>query len=172
MNLRDYPRPPADTGWGFHDSAGYDCKPANPADYARRLRQEFGITWFKALVAGTNKVDLVEAFTRQGIEVVVRLYSYRPHPHYVVSPTVVRAYVDAGAHYFEWGNEPNLHDEWDLASWDEGARVDKVCNQFLRNADAIRQGGGIPLMAALTPGGHYPHRDWYRTVKHDIKPRI
>jgi N-acetylmuramoyl-L-alanine amidase len=164
MSLSDYPRPPADTGWGMHDSAGTEARPADAASYARHLRQDLGITWFKALVSGTNKVDLVEAFTRQGIEVVVRLYAYRPHPHYVVSPADVRAYVQAGAHYFEWGNEPNLHDEWDMPSWHEGARVDKVCQQWLRNADAIRQGGGIPLMVALTPGGHYPHRDWYRTT--------
>ncbi len=164
MNLLDYPRPPADTGWGFHDSAGAHCRPADVAAYARYLRQELGITWFKALVSGTNKTDLVEAFSRQGIEVIVRLYSYRPHPHYVVSPAEVRAYVQAGAHYFEWGNEPNLTHEWDLASWNEGARVDKVCQQFLRNADAIRQAGGIPLLPALSPGGDYPHRDWYRTT--------
>jgi len=164
MALSQYPRPPADNGWGFHDSAGTAARPADPAGYARYLRQELGITWFKALVAGTNKVDLVQAFVRQGIEVIVRLYSYRPHPHFVVAPAEVRAYVQAGARYFEWGNEPNLLDEWDVASWHEGARVDKVCNQFLRNADAIRQGGGIPLLAALTPGGHYPHRDWYRTT--------
>lgn len=164
MALSQYPRPPADTGWGFHDSAGTGARPSDSAGYARYLRQELGITWFKALVSGTNKVDLVRAFASQGIEVVVRLYAYRPHPHYVVSPADVRAYVQAGAHYFEWGNEPNLHDEWDIQSWNEGARVDKVCEQFLRNADAIRQGGGIPLMAALTPGGHYPHRDWYRTT--------
>ena len=164
MSLAQYPRPAADTGWGFHDSAGTDARPADPAAYARYLRQDLGITWFKALVSGTNKVGLVETFAREGLEVIVRLYSYRPHPHFVVAPAEVRAYVDAGAHYFEWGNEPNLGCEWDLASWNEGARVDKVCQQFLRNADAIRAGGGIPLLPALSPGGDYPHRDWYRTT--------
>jgi hypothetical protein len=26
MHLSDYPRPPADTGWGFHDSAGVSVR--------------------------------------------------------------------------------------------------------------------------------------------------
>ncbi len=162
--LSQYPRPPADTGWGFHDSAGADCRPGDAAGYARYLRQELGVTWFKLLARGTNKVDLARAFTQQGLEVIVRLYAGQPHPHYVVPEGEVRAYVDAGAHYFEWGNEPNLCLEWNRASWDEGARVDKVCQQFLRNAEVIRRAGGIPLFPALTPGGDYPHRDWYRTT--------
>lgn len=164
MSLVQYPRPAADTGWGFHDSAGTGARPQDQRGFARYLRQDLGITWYKALVSGTNKVDFVQTLTEEGLEVIVRLYAYQPHPHYVVSPAEVRAYVGAGAHYFEWGNEPNLVWEWDRASWDEGARVDKVCQQFLRNADAIRQGGGIPLLAALSPGGDYPHRDWYRTT--------
>ncbi|MGQ9682709.1 MAG: N-acetylmuramoyl-L-alanine amidase [Anaerolineae bacterium] len=164
MLLSQYPRPPKDTGWGFHDSAGADSRPANPAAYARYLRQDLGITWFKALVMATNKVDLVRAFTEAGIEVIVRLYTPQPHPGYVVSASDVRAYVQAGAHYIEWGNEPNLVLEWNRASWNEGARVDKVCLQYLRNADVIRQAGGIPLFPALSPGGDYPHRDWYRTT--------
>lgn len=164
MRLQDYPRPPADTGWGMHDSADLNARPADVLGYACYLREGLGVTWWKALAGGTNKVDLVEAFARAGLECIIRLYAHRPHPHFVVSPDDVRAYVDAGAHYFEWGNEPNLHDEWDLASWHEGAQVDKVCEQWLRNAEAIREGGGIPLLPALAPGGHYPHRDWYRTT--------
>ncbi len=164
LSLMQYPRPPADTGWGFHDSAGTQARPDRPADFARYLRQDLGITWFKALVSGTNKVDLARTFAEQGIEVIARFYSYRPHPHFVVSPDEVRAYVQAGVHYFEWGNEPNLTIEWDLASWNEGARVDKICEQFLRNAEAIRKGGGIPLFPALAPGGEYPHHDFYRTA--------
>ena len=162
--LSQYPRPQADTGWGFHDSAGTQARPSDAAAFGRYLRQDLGVTWFKALVAGNNKVDLVDALSRQGIEVIVRLYSHQPHPFFVVSPAEVRAYVQAGAHYLEWGNEPNLIGEWNLGSWNEGARVDKVCEQYLRNADAIRQGGGVPLLPALSPGGDYPHRDWYRTA--------
>lgn len=162
--LSQYPRPAADTGWGFHDSAGARCRPDDPAALARHLRQDLGITWFKALALGTNKVDLARTFIQQGIEVVVRLYAGEPHPHYVAPEGEVRAYVDAGVHYFEWGNEPNLVLEWNRGEWDRGARVDRVCQQFLRNADVIKRAGGIPLLPALSPGGDYPHRDWYRTT--------
>jgi len=159
VRLIDYPRPQNDTGWGFHDSPGTDCRPSDPAAYARYLYDELGIRWWKALVAGRNKVDLADTFTKQGIEVIVRLYSERPHPEYKVSLEDVKAYVDVGAHYFEFGNEPNLQEEWNVNSWKEGARVDKVCEQFLRNADIIKTAGGIPLFPALSPGGDYPHRD-------------
>lgn len=162
--LDEYPRPSEDTGWGFHDSAGADARPRDPRGFARYLREELGITWYKLLARGTNKVDMARALREAGIEVVVRLYVPQPHPRHVVAGAEVRAYVDAGVHYVEWGNEPNLSIEWDRASWDEGARVDKVCEQFLRNAEVIRAAGGIPLLPALSPGGEYPHRDWYRTM--------
>ena len=111
--LADYPRPLEDNGWGFHDSGGYHKKPSDMPAYATYLHDTLGTRWFKALVGGRNKIDLVRAYSAQGIEVIVRLYSHRPHPHHVVSSDDVRAYVEAGAHYFEWGNEPNLIAEWD-----------------------------------------------------------
>jgi hypothetical protein len=164
MSLSQYPRPAFDTGRGFHGATGFQCGPGDPKAYGRYLRQDLGVTWFKALVAGNNQVNLANAFAQQGIQVIVRFYSSQPHPHFVVSPAEVRAYVDAGVHYFEWGNEPNLVLEWSRPSWDAGGRVDKVCEQFLRNADAIRKVGGIPLFPALSPGGDYPHHDWYRAA--------
>ena len=47
---------------------------------------------------GGNKPDLVETFTKAGLECIVRLYAHRPHPDFVVREDDVRAYVDAGAH--------------------------------------------------------------------------
>ncbi|HOR00015.1 MAG TPA: peptidoglycan recognition family protein [Anaerolineae bacterium] len=164
MELSKYPRPQGDTGWGFHDSASTDARPADAAAYGRYLREELGMTWFKALVRGANKADLVEAFTRAGIECIVRLYAPRPHPWFVADANDVRAYVNAGAHYFEWGNEPNLLDEWDEGAWRQGAQPDRTAEQFLRNAEAIRAGGGIPLLPGLAPGGHYAHRPFLRTM--------
>jgi len=162
--LSKYPRPASDNGWGFHDSAGTNRKPPNIEQYARYLRNELGTTWFKALVDGANKVDLARAFTAQSIEVIVRLYKHKPHPHHVVDGSVVSQYVGAGCHYFEWGNEPNLIDEWAEGEWGKGAQPDRVCEQFLRNAKVIKQAGGIPLFPSLSPGGNYPHRDFYRTA--------
>ena len=160
--LPDYPRPVEDNGWGFHDSGGYHKKPSDLPGYAAYLYETLGTRWFKALVGGRNKTDLVRAYSAQGIEVIVRLYSHRPHPHHVVSADDVRAYVEAGAHYFEWGNEPNLIAEWDEPEWAAGGIVIKVCEQFLRNADVIKSAGGIPCLPALSPGGNYAHRTFLR----------
>ncbi len=164
MTLSEYPTPAQDTGVGFHDSADVARRPPDPAGYARYLRQDLGVTWFNVLAGGRNKPDLVAAFTAAGLECPIRLYAPRPHPGYVVQRDDVRAYVDAGAHYIAWGNEPNLVCEWDEASWREGAIVDKVCQQWLRNADVIRTAGGIPLFVALSPGGDYQHRRFYQTA--------
>ncbi len=173
MELKDYPRPTNDTGIGFHDTAQVACRPADPAAYARYLHDDLGVRWYKVLAGGSNKPDLVAAFTAAGIECPVRLYAYRPHPHHVVRESDVRAYVQAGAHYIEWGNEANLLCEWDEASWREGAIADKLCEQWLRNADVIRRAGGIPLFVAMSPGGNYQHRqllttmmDWLRLHNH------
>ena len=163
MELRDYPRPPADTGWGFHDSAGADRRPTYEAAYARYLHDELGITWFKILAMGGNKVDLVETFTAPALV-------HRPPVRAPASPalyrqqTEVRAYVRPAPTTLS-GATSEPHSQWQRAkSWDEGARVDKVCQQFLRNAEVIRRAGRIPLLPALSPGGDYPHRDWYRTT--------
>jgi len=162
-DMQGYPRPTEDTGWGYHDSTGVYAQPGDLADFARYMRSH-GMTWFKLLVFGTNKVEMARVLAAHGIEVIVRLYAPRPHPHYVVEGNVVRAYTDAGARYFEFGNEPNLKDEWDEAEWNEGAHVDKVCQQWLRNQEVIKAAGGIPLLPALAPGGHYPHHKWYNVT--------
>jgi hypothetical protein len=162
-DLMSYPRPKLDNGWGLHDSANLSALPGDIPLFVRELAG-LGMTWFKVLAGGRNKVPLVRELVKAGIEPIIRLYSYKPHPAFVVNYEDVQAYVREGAHYFEWGNEPNLRMEWPDEAWAVGARVDRVCEQFIRNADVIRAAGGIPLFPALSPGGDYPHRDWYRTT--------
>src|SRR5690554_6349092 len=81
--LADYPRPPApDTGWGIHDNPNCIWKADNLNGFFRDLRRRYGFTWFKVLACGANKLDVVAACRRNGIEPVVRLYVDRPAPHY------------------------------------------------------------------------------------------
>ena len=159
--LADYPRPPApDTGWGIHDNPNCMWRPADPDAFFRELKTRYGLSWFKVLDCGANKLDIVAAARRQGVEPVVRIYVDRPSPHYPRSGAeaqrfgeAVRAYVNAGARYFEPGNEPNLELEWSEGEWEKGRLTERLCDQWLRVRPMISSEGGIPVFYAMSVGG-------------------
>jgi hypothetical protein len=160
MDLKDYPRPQFDTGYGFHWNAS--CYPdANAVQKAIPLLKELGATWLKLVCADDAGVAAAQVAVQAGIEPIVRLYRERPHPGYVVDGACVAKYRAVGVNYFEWGNEPNLVDEW-RGSYT--AVVDQTMEQFLRNANVINQAGGIALFPALSPGGNYSHEKFYATA--------
>jgi len=160
-SLADYPRPPApDTGWGIHDNPNCVWTPADPDGFFRELRQRWGFCWFKVLACGANKLEVVRACRRQGVEPVVRLYVERPAPYYprpgreeAEFRRLVRQYVQAGAHYIEAGNEPNLSLEWAPGQWDKPGRTERLCRQWLRVKRLIAAEGGIPVFYAMSVGG-------------------
>jgi hypothetical protein len=157
MDLKDYPRPQFDTGYGFHWNAGA-YPDANTVQNTIPLLKELGATWLKLVCAGDAGVAAAQVAAQAGIEPIIRLYRERPHPGYVVDGAVVAKYLAAGAHYFEWGNEPNLVGEW---QGPYSNVVGQTMEQFLRNANVINQAGGIALFPALTPGGDYSHDRFY-----------
>lgn len=119
--LADYPRPPApDTGWGIHDVTNCVWVPEDADAFFKELKSRYGFSWFKVLACGANKIEVVKAARRQGVEPVVRIYAPGPHPNFprpgeeeATYRKLVKDYVAAGAHYIEAGNEPNLSVEWD-----------------------------------------------------------
>ena len=161
MALEDYPRPPApDTGWGIHDNPNCQWVPEDADAYFHELRNRWGFSWFKVLACGANKLEVVAAARRQGVEPVVRIYQDRPAPHYPRPGKeerelrrLLRKYVAAGARYFEVGNEPNLALEWSEGEWDKGDLTERVCRQWLRVKPMIAEAGGIPVFYAMSVGG-------------------
>lgn len=159
--LADYPRPPApDTGWGIHDNPNCMWTPAVPDAFFKELRGRWGFTWFKVLACGDNKLEVVRAARRQGVEPVVRIYADRPAPFYprpgeeeAEFRRLVRAYVAAGARYIESGNEPNLRAEWAEGEWEKGNLTERLCKQWLRVRPMITEEGGIPVFYAMSVGG-------------------
>ncbi len=160
MALSEYPRPPApDTGWGIHDDPSCGWVPKDPDAFFKELKGKYGFSWFKVLDCGLNKVEVVKAASRQGVEPVVRLYAGGPHPHYPRPGKeekrfreMIRTYVKAGAHYFETGNEPNLGMEWSQGEYDKSERIERLCRQWLRVKKIVQEEGGIPVFYAMTPG--------------------
>ncbi|MDQ7030477.1 MAG: hypothetical protein Q9O62_12200 [Ardenticatenia bacterium] len=200
--LSTYPRPPEDNGWGFHSSSGayeqpwmseawrvrfagkrdastltQEEKRAIMRDYAQMLHDEYGIRWFKLLSGGEGQLDFLEALASAGIQTIVRPWTDRPHPGYVVPVDQVKKYLDRGAHYIEWGNEPNLFGEWDRQLWQWDRLVPQLADQLLRNFDAVRRAGveagvqAIPLVPSLSPGGHYDARTMFRQLFEELQQR-
>lgn len=159
--LADYPRPPApDTGWGIHDNPNCVWVPQDPDAFFQELKQRYGFSWFKVLACEDNKIEVVRACRRQGVEPVVRLFAGKPAPYYprpgdeeAKFRALVRAYVAAGARYIEAGNEPNLACEWADGEWDKGNLTERVCQQWLRVKPMIIAEGGIPVFYAMSVGG-------------------
>ena len=157
--LAEYPRPPApDTGWGIHDDP--NCTWQADPGFFRMLRGRYGITWFKVLACGANKLDVVKAAVKEGVEPVVRLYVDRPAPFYPRAGAEeaelrkqIRAYVEAGAHYIETGNEPNLSLEWVQDEWKKPERAERICRQWLRVRAMLSEEGAIPVFYAMSVGG-------------------
>ncbi len=158
--LSFYPRPPTDSGYGFHDHHDSGSNPGNLLDHARNLRRA-GVSWYKLLATQLNKLERARVYQQNGIQCVVRLHVEKPHPRYLPNPSEVAAYVAVGARYFEFGNEPNLIDEWE--TWPGGAQSGVQCaRQWIQGSAIIKAAGGIPVVFACTPGGHYDHRLWTR----------
>lgn len=159
--LEDYPRPPEpDTGWGIHDNPNCVWVPADPDAFFAELKNRYGFSWFKVLACGANKIEVVQACRRKGVEPVVRIYMDRPAPHWPREgeesrqlAELIRQYVEAGARYFEIGNEPNLSLEWSEGEWDKGNLTERVCEQWLRSKPIVEKAGGIPVFYAMSVGG-------------------
>jgi hypothetical protein len=165
-----YPRPKVDTGLGLHDSSNVGANPPDFEAHAKALRAA-GISWYKILEAGNNKIERCRVYLEHDIMPIVRLYQHRPHPDYIVYPGQVAAYVAAGVRYFEMGNEPNISpDEWKEGKWPDSAndlgRI--VAEQWLKAADMVKREGGIPLVYAWTPGGTYDHAGGHRRFTIDF----
>ncbi len=167
--LSAYPQPKESTGLGLHDSSNVGASPSNIEAHAKALRAA-GVSYYKILEAGGNKVDRCRVYLEHDIMPIVRLYKERPHPDYVVFPGEVARYTAVGVRYFEMGNEPNISpDEWLVGKWPAAADMGRIiAEQWMRAADMVKREGGIPLVYAMTPEGTYSHAGGHRRITIDF----
>lgn len=169
--LSFYPRPPVHTRCGMHDSNDAGANPPDDRAHAKALRAR-GITSYKllddpVLEASARQVQRAKVYWQHGIMPIIRLYKSQPHPHWKPDPRHVSVYTGAlgstgnpVAPYIEAGNEWNLSTERS-----RNATPAEIAVQFREAAHNIKQGGGIPLVYALSPGGDMyagDHRRAYR----------
>ncbi len=159
MDLKDYPRPPKDTGIGVHWS------PGNSGSVGLgELRktwipqlQRMGVTWVKLLHPGG--LELAEMLLAADIMPVVRIYRHRPNATDLRKATLneqeirqIKDYLAVGVRYFEFNNEPNLPSEWEGATLPGEEAIDYVARAAIIDMETILGLGGYPAVPATSLG--------------------
>ncbi len=161
MELKDYPRPPQDTGIGIHWS------PGNAGSVgAGELRekwipqlQRMGVKWVKLLHPGG--LELAELLLDAGIMPIVRIYRHRPNSRdlrkAVLRPqdiSWIKEYLSIGVRYFEFNNEPELASEWEGGAPPPDA-IDYVARAAIVDMETILGLGGYPAVPATGIGAKW-----------------
>ena len=168
VDLSAFPRPPGDNGRGIH-WIPTTSQPLEVIDRFLPEVQAMGIRW----VVFLNGLDdwawkandyLVERLVAAGIEPVMRLAT----PVAPLDPDrvnqIVRHYRPLGVRYYQIYNEPNLHREWG----EEGGHTpERFADLWAEGATAVLAGGGLPGLAAMSPGGDMSDYDYLaRSLAH------
>ena len=153
--LNHFPRPAGDNGRGVHWSHSQYAWGKDNWDFWKDQIQAMNLKWIKVLDDGSGSVM---GFIKRLIDIkvmpVIRFYREEPNPGRIGSreAATVRRYAELGAVYFETNNEPDLALEWDNRrrppNW-----LDIVVDNFIIEADMIREMGGYLLFPAFGPGG-------------------
>lgn len=158
MRLDGYPRPPNDTGLGFHylpDADHYGREHLGP--WLSEL-QAMGASWL--VLVATPERPVPEFFLRElvatRIEPVVRLLA---HPIGSLDARslveTLRAYAACGVHYLTFYDRPNLIGQWASADWAKPALVERLVDLMRPCWEQAVAAGLYPVLTPLEPGGDY-----------------
>jgi hypothetical protein len=153
--LKHFPRPPKDTGRGVHWSHSQYFWGKQDWSFWKEQIVAMNLKWVKILDDGDGSAEgLVKRLVDLQVMPVVRFYKEEPNPGHISAreANTARRYAQMGAMYFETNNEPDLALEWKDRkrpnNW-----LDIVVNNFIIEADMIREAGGYLLFPAFGPGG-------------------
>ena len=161
MRLRDYPRPPDDTGIGMHWSGGHPAAvgSAKLRRYWIPELQRLGVKWVKFLHDGG--LEFAELLLEAGIMPVVRLFREDPNSTDIEKATLtprelryLDEYLALGVRYFEFNNEPELPNEWQGGHAPADA-IDHVARAAIRDMETILEYGGYPAVPATAIGSRW-----------------
>ncbi|MBN1218710.1 MAG: hypothetical protein JXM69_07270 [Anaerolineae bacterium] len=153
--LEHFPRPPHDTGRGVHWSSNQYLWGKEDWGFWKEQIQAMNLKWVKLLDdGGGSAMGLVKRLVDLKVMPVVRFYKEQPNPGRISSreADTARRFIEIGAMYFETNNEPDLDLEWKNrqrpSNW-----LEIVVDNFIIEADMIREIGGYLLFPAFGPGG-------------------
>lgn len=153
--LEHFPRPPQDNGRGVHWSHSQYFWGKHDWSFWKEQIQAMNLKWIKLLDDGSGSVmGLVKRLVDIKVMPVIRFYREEPNPGRISGreADTAKRYADMGAVYFETNNEPDLALEWRNRkrppNW-----LQIVVDNFIIEADMIREIGGYLLFPAFGPGG-------------------
>ncbi len=158
MQLARYPRPPGDTGLGFHYAPRRTAGDEQEIERCLSQLRSLGTSWL-VLRAGLDQ-PLSEPFVRRLIAadiepvVLIPVRPIRPIPQQQLRP-LLRAYADYGVHYVCVYHQPNRLNEWAANDWLQPDLVARFMEFWTPAAIEIVAAGLYPVFPALVPGGHY-----------------
>jgi len=180
-NWSRYPRPPDDTGAGYHMGANAWFPLGDNEGLYRTILDEFyrcGLRWAKILDADGTSYNACKACLDMGIMPVVRLYRDRPYPGQLTDKqkTVARQLVSIGVRYFERGNEPNLWWEWQDgkfpgATWNPwpDAVYNSLAADWLADAQYLASLGAYVALDAPSGGGDHDDITYFAGMLKSLK---
>lgn len=155
MHLAEYPRPPGDTGIGFHwHPEVWFNDPPTLARFLPELKA-MGTSWLCVICALDRfPREFLEGLIQNRIEPIVRIEGGVGPIDQTQLLGFCRQYTAVGGHYLHVYNEPNLREEW--GQWDANALPERFMNHLLPALETMASVDGlIPVFTPLAPGGHY-----------------
>lgn len=156
MKLREYPRPPADSGRGVHWSPSqYQWGRKDWLKWQKRILA-LGFKWIKINVPPDyNAEALVKRLVDIEVMPVCRFISKNPTRLGGATEKTIERLIKLGARYFETNNEPDADVEWKGSRrpphWEE-----IVIKNMIYDAHRIQAMGGFPALVAFNCGPDEP----------------
>ena len=158
MAIEDYPRPPNDTGIGFHYCTGAPQFGYEALSFWLRELKELGASWlivpcgFPSAVPDQFLAELVS----NEIEPVIGLHLQPIAPmDAAVLGGLLRRYAGLGVHYVYLFRDANNLEMWEPAEWARPGLVGRFMEILWSGLERILEAGLWPVFTPPCPGGHY-----------------
>ncbi|MCP5095707.1 MAG: hypothetical protein GY943_09160 [Chloroflexi bacterium] len=153
-----FPVPVDNNGWGMHWMPTVSQETAVVDRFVNELVR-MHIKWAVFLNDGTNIGSndyLVDKLVANGIMPVMRLYRSGVLPYDGRVGDLVAHYRPRGVYYYQLYNEPNVNGE----NHQGFPNPNQYALTWASAAREVIANGGLPGIAALSPGGQYNHYDF------------